>query len=327
MDEKGILITLSQPGEAAKPLMEIDIPTDYNETASLKYEEERIRGNWGKTSIKKWWMAGFCMLYEDLETAEGNGPELTISGSHISIVCYNNSINENAREEAYRIEPWAGIVNIRNADSLILPAPVNENKRLSIIFSRPFLTRLLQSESWFKKHAMADLLHTDAEKRYQYFPELPIRHILDSLIHEDFKPLEKRYYFELKLKELFFMLHLQPEICYPESPIPSEIQRKLIAAKSYLLTNYHTAPTIKQLSRIVSLNEFKLKRYFKMMFGITIKSYVIELRMEEARNLLWNLHSVNYVTARLGYKNVSHFILLFKRTFGVTPGQMTNRQE
>jgi AraC-like DNA-binding protein len=49
--------------------------------------------------------------------------------------------------------------------------------------------------------------------------------------------------------------------------------------------------------------------------------------MEEAKNLLWNGHTVNDIATQLGYRNVSHFILIFKKTFGETPRQMTPKSK
>lgn len=318
--ENRIVIRLSLPQGSTETLMEIEMPIGPNETVSLEYTQEKAKGDWGEISIRKWLMAGLCVVYEELDIHGETGPELGISGPYVSIVCHGGGTLSSDR--------ISGTVEIRSANTATIStvaATGKGNVCLSIIFSRPFLSKLLQGENWIKNHPLYGLADSDlpaSEKFYQYFLELPIRRILGSLINENFSPPQKRHYFELKLKELFFTLHLQPEISCLESSVPVDIQRKLIAAKAYLLANYHISPTIKQLSRIVSLNEFKLKRFFKMSFGITIKSYVIALRMEEARDLLLGNHSVGDIAARLGYRNVSHFILVFKRTFGETPRQM-----
>lgn len=314
MNER-INISLSIPKGAENVLLKTEMPTEVSEMASLKYTREEVKGDWGKVSIKRWVMSGLCVAYEDLDTLEGAAPELGISGPHVSILCYGGGVSPSS--------PFSGTVEIqRTARTLTRPFVDAKGKRLSIIFSLPFLSKLLQDEPWIKSHILSGLLDTASENRYQYFLELPVRHILNALLNEQINAAQKGYYFELKLKELFFMLHLQHEISSLEAPIPVDIHQKLIAARAYLLANYHVSPTIKQLSRIVSLNEFKLKQFFKILFGITIKSYIIALRMEEAKDLLLKNHSVGDIAARLGYKNVSHFILVFKRTFSETPRQM-----
>lgn len=289
---------------------------DFNEIASLKYTHERIGEG---LSIKQWLMPGLWVMYEDPNAYEGFIPELTISGDHVSVICYGSGPVQNIQEE--NSHP-SGTVEIRNAHVTSIPGGEIQGKRMFIVFSKPFLSRLLQAESWIRDHDLFGLLGAVSEDRHQYFLESPVRQILNSMLSENLEVSQKKYYFELKLKELFFVLHLQSGGAGFDSTIPIDIQQKLTAAKAYLLANYATAPTIKQLSRIVSLNEFWLKQYFKIQFGTTIKSYVTALRMEEARSLLSGNCSVNEIAVRIGYKNVSHFIRIFKRTFGDTPRQL-----
>jgi AraC-like DNA-binding protein len=278
-------------------------------------------------------MPGLCILWQEVEmyVDDIDGVVLDIMGPHVSVVCYGSSEGWNLEGEPSLNLHLSGTTVIRSAERISISSDTsskgNKNKSVTIILSKPFLSRLLQGEKWIEKHSLYNILLTSSGNFHQYFIELPIRHILNTLLNENiFAPL-KRYYFELKLRELFFMLRLQPEISSLESHIPADIQQKLVAAKAYLLANYHKAPTIKQLSRIISLNEFKLKQFFKMQFGTTIRSYIISLRMEEAKNLLWNGHTVNDIATQLGYRNVSHFILIFKKTFGETPRQMTPKSK
>lgn len=309
-----ISIRLSSPADHNPVLMEIGLPVDGNELMELKYSHEKITED---LSIKKWLMPGLCIIHEDV--CEGLLPELTISGNHVSLICYGSAAVQDIPKTTFHL---SGTMEIRNTKLTSVPGGDARKKCVLIIFSKPLLSKLLQSESWIRGHSLSDLLGPVSGSCHSYFLELPVRQILNAILNEHLEPSQKRYYFELKLKELFFILHLQPGGAGFESTIPADIQQKLIAAKAYLLANYTTAPTIKQLSRIVSLNEFWLKQFFKIRFGTTIRSYLTTLRMEEATNLLTANRSVNEVAAQLGYKNVSHFILTFKKTFGVTPRQM-----
>ena len=103
--------------------------------------------------------------------------------------------------------------------------------------------------------------------------------------------------------------------------ITPEDYKKLAETKSYLIDNFAGPPTIKQLARIVTLNEFKLKNYFKEVFQITIHSFIIKLRMEEANKILAEDHTVNEVALKVGYRSVSHFISMYKSYYGKTPMQ------
>ncbi len=60
------------------------------------------------------------------------------------------------------------------------------------------------------------------------------------------------------------------------------------------------------------------------MYGKTIRSFIIELRMEKAKSLLGN-HTVSEMAGILGYKSVPHFINTFKKCYGYTPKQGLNQ--
>ena len=129
-------------------------------------------------------------------------------------------------------------------------------------------------------------------------------------------------YLEAKIKELL-ILQLDALAVKPQNKqvsIDEEDYNKLLEAKLILEANFTNAPTLPELSRLVSLNEFKLKKGFKACFETTIKGYVTKLRMEYAKNLFKNKDSnVGEVAYKCGYKDVSHFSAAFKFFYGFTP--------
>ncbi|NOU91669.1 helix-turn-helix domain-containing protein [Paenibacillus sp. LMG 31456] len=59
---------------------------------------------------------------------------------------------------------------------------------------------------------------------------------------------------------------------------------------------------------------------FKQSTGITIWSYLVEVRMNQAKLMLLDQQLKIYQVANLvGYENSEHFSKLFKEYFGVTP--------
>lgn len=80
-------------------------------------------------------------------------------------------------------------------------------------------------------------------------------------------------------------------------------------------------PSLLALARQVGLNDFKLKRGFRQVFGTTAFGYLHDQRMERARQLLEERRfNVTEVACTVGYANPSHFAAAFKRKFGVNPG-------
>lgn len=100
-------------------------------------------------------------------------------------------------------------------------------------------------------------------------------------------------------------------------------QKALQEAEHILNNNYTNPPTISQLSKMVALNEYKLKKGFREMFGKTIYEYVRELRMRNAKNLLENDNlSISQVAYMVGYINTSHFARAFKKKYGLNPSDL-----
>ena len=71
------------------------------------------------------------------------------------------------------------------------------------------------------------------------------------------------------------------------------------------------------------LNEFKLKKGFKELFGTTVFDYLYDLKMEYAKQLLAaDEVLVNEVSGMVGYRNPNHFSTAFKRKYGMNPTQL-----
>lgn len=102
---------------------------------------------------------------------------------------------------------------------------------------------------------------------------------------------------------------------------PSAREQKLLrAAHERLLADLSDPPTIEQLSREVGLNQLKLKRGFKAMFGLSIYALFQRERMGRAKALL-DRHGVSDTAAMLGYSNMSHFSAAFRKQHGMLPSQ------
>jgi AraC family transcriptional activator of pyochelin receptor len=105
------------------------------------------------------------------------------------------------------------------------------------------------------------------------------------------------------------------------SPAPTRTERdKLFAARELIETRLDDPPTLPEVARQIGLNEFKLKRGFKALFGQTMFSYLTEQRLELALRLLLDTDkTAAEIGFQLGYRTPQHFNEAFKRRFGVTP--------
>jgi len=95
-------------------------------------------------------------------------------------------------------------------------------------------------------------------------------------------------------------------------------RKQLEMARDYLLQDLSLAPTIADIATEVGLNQCKLKKGFKHLFGDSIYAYFQKERMNHAMQLLRD-NNVTDTAVVLGYSNVSHFSAAFRKQFGVLP--------
>jgi AraC-like DNA-binding protein len=101
---------------------------------------------------------------------------------------------------------------------------------------------------------------------------------------------------------------------------PKAEKDKFYDLKEYLDQSYNEDHSLKSLAKAYGVNEFKLKKGFKNLFGQTVFGYIHSLKMKQARMLIED-HGLNVsqVASRTGYKNANHFSVAFKKQFGLSP--------
>ncbi|MGN0144160.1 MAG: helix-turn-helix domain-containing protein [Clostridium sp.] len=79
-------------------------------------------------------------------------------------------------------------------------------------------------------------------------------------------------------------------------------------------------PTIKSLSKMVFLNEQKLKAGFMARYHMSISEYTNSIRMGLAENLLSTTElSIDEISKKVGYNYSGNFVKMFKKVHGKTP--------
>ena len=90
--------------------------------------------------------------------------------------------------------------------------------------------------------------------------------------------------------------------------------------KNYIHTCYMQPVRVEQIAQQLNLDRRYLSRLFKAHTGQTMQEYLLNVRLEAARQHLKEGCSVNRAAALCGYEDVSNFSRMFKRRFGVAPG-------
>ncbi|MEM6346176.1 MAG: helix-turn-helix transcriptional regulator [Bacteroidota bacterium] len=147
--------------------------------------------------------------------------------------------------------------------------------------------------------------------------------VLSQLLNGAHIPSNEMLYFQAKsLEILSFYFHQSEEDEGERCPFLLDENKvsKIRMAKQIIQDRMLDPPTLKGLAKEIGLNEYQLKVGFKNIYGKSVYQHLGEYKMQVARRLLdqQNLR-VNEVSDQIGYSNPSHFIVAFKRQFGVTP--------
>jgi AraC-like DNA-binding protein len=137
----------------------------------------------------------------------------------------------------------------------------------------------------------------------------------------------KRLYMECKTMELLILMLARLADAGDGDgrrvPLSLADRERIYAARDILLDRMEDPPSLSQLAREVGVNEFKLKRGFRQIFGDTPYGVLRDVRLNKAREYLESgAMNVCEACVAVGYSNPGNFIGLFKKRFGSTPGDM-----
>lgn len=165
-------------------------------------------------------------------------------------------------------------------------------------------------------------------KRYRLFQErinasslIIVRQMLDAIASKKMTNLELECR-ALQLLSMTFQSHLFDHSLSPVMFSKSD-RTKIQQAQSIIMEHMSNPPTLIELSRLIGLNDYKLKKGFKEMFGTTVFGYLREKRLEKAFLLLQQgTMNVTDIANAVGYSNPSYFAEIFKKRFGINPREI-----
>lgn len=248
-----------------------------------------------------------------------------INEPHVFIICvFKGSVSHNYHDHISPCKNFHVYLSFGDLNKHEFQVEPDDSQFVAIVLTKNRFLELFDSETWVKNDYFYNrvcngkiMLLGD----YEVPMDMKFFQLTEEITKCEWNGDFQRDLVFLKLKELFLYLHYQKQRVLENSVnFSRERLEKLRFSRAYLLGHYKTAPTIKELSRIVLLNESQLKRGFKKIYGKTIGRYVTDLRMEKALTLLEN-HQVNEIADLLGYKSVPHFISTFKKFYGESPKQ------
>ena len=99
---------------------------------------------------------------------------------------------------------------------------------------------------------------------------------------------------------------------------PQSIQ----AVHQYIKEHYTERITLDNLCFLFGTNKTSLCRDFKLEYGVTVLTFINELRIREAKTLLREKNaSVTEISEKLGFDSIHYFCRIFKKSTGQSPTQ------
>ncbi|MPN25507.1 HTH-type transcriptional activator RhaR [bioreactor metagenome] len=120
----------------------------------------------------------------------------------------------------------------------------------------------------------------------------------------------------------------------PQEPIPgnAELSTKqqhlqlILRAKKYIHRHYREPIRLADAALYLQVSSFHLSRIFSRESDFSFFDYLLEVRLNEAKQLLQSgRHRVGEVALRVGYDDAGYFSRLFKARTGCTPKEYAER--
>ena len=193
---------------------------------------------------------------------------------------------------------------------------------VKILFSKEWLSKyigLREKISVFEKYIPFKSNAADKEKLDDEYRRI-INEIWDISTDD---PLQNIYYNNrilLLIEQFFVKVHADMLTSTRKSKLSADDMVKLKKVETLLHSPGKSSPEISAIAKKIGMPQTKLSQSFKQVYGKSIYNYYQVQRMQKAHELLTSGDlSVKDVSEKLGYTNLSNFILSFKKNFNISP--------
>lgn len=134
---------------------------------------------------------------------------------------------------------------------------------------------------------------------------------------------EKKSYFYVKLKMLFFDFFYEMLTEHYIIPVSTEQNKSLAAVKEvldYISLHYQENLAVSELSGLSNYSEYYFMKLFRQYTGKTLVEYISDFRMEKAKYLLTHSDApVTEIAMNVGFNSTSYFIKKFQQANEISP--------
>ncbi|MEF2245961.1 response regulator [Paenibacillus sp. IITD108] len=192
-------------------------------------------------------------------------------------------------------EPQAGELLLQLWEHGLDKAETIDDVQEQVLYFSSMLTKVILQQGWRLK----EVLGADFDYLYN---------------HHQLATKEQIYsWLQRAVKQI--MAHVQ----YQRQAVSNQIVKQIL---QMIEKELDTELTLHTVADRLFVNSSYLSRLFKQETGKTFSAYVLEHKMERAKQLLQQGAKVYDAAYGVGYRDVSYFTKVFRKYWGVTPGEV-----
>lgn len=310
----------------AEILSQFEMP-EFGKSADCERETMRLETPWFRGSVQSVYNHEFHIVQHDMVAQR----DLRI-GSRLDVPCitFCFALEGNLRYRYSFMEREAawhpGTANIWLNFPDTYGYSVYDEKRRYSLLDVMLSHRLVERMARLYPEALESLLQRYEQAQTSALfpmnkPFTPkVMEIVESLRNANLYGAAAGMFRDAKIMELLGTFLILPSEERKRSVVMPKDYENLRHAREILLTRMQEPPSLVELAHLAGINEFKLKKGFKELFGTTVYGELLRHRMGLATRYLNDTNkSVAEIALLCGYTHLSHFSTAFKKDFGVSP--------
>ncbi|PZR23435.1 MAG: hypothetical protein DI539_03165 [Flavobacterium psychrophilum] len=294
----------------------------------IKEEEKQFRTTDGEGWFKKMMFKNIHICYGDLRLNENNYVAITfpvpVVEMYFSILGSPTITSESGKKNTFQGNEH-NLIFCPDKQYLVGSAdPKNSSYSFHIIFTEQYFQSLVHRAYPVLENFNSEMIQRRfcmiSDKNMAIVPEM--NSILQEMMNCPRKGLLKSLFMEAKVIKLLMLQIEQYEQLQNQTTgwLKKHDLEKIHHVKMLMDSNISKSFSLIELAREAGINDFKLKKGFKEVYGTTVFGYLKDIRMKEAKKmLLKNDKSIADIAMLCGYKFVQNFTNAFKKEFGITP--------
>jgi len=123
-----------------------------------------------------------------------------------------------------------------------------------------------------------------------------------------------------------FKLALRQFRTYYLANVQTQNERLILQVKQYIHKHFAMPIGLEELAKEVQMSTSYLSRTFKNLEGMNIKDFILNVKLDHAKQYLLSGMSVDATSAETGFSDPAYFSKCFKREIGITPRQFVQER-